>query len=90
MVDEPDVPTIFRNAFEERAPQIVALLDAEVPPRFGHLRSFDYSDPARMVFTGFEVAGGKPMVFILTLAKNSEAYVERELTKTITTFDRAK
>ncbi len=89
MVDEPDVPPIFRNEFEARAPEIVALLDAEVPPRFGHLRSFDYSDPDKMTFTSTESAGGRPMVFTLTLAKRSAAYVDRELPKTVATYDRS-
>ena len=88
MVDEPDVPPIFRNRFEEAAPEIVALLNAEVPPRFERLRSFDYRDPGKMVFTGLESAEGRPMVFTLTLAKRSAAFVDRGLPKAIIAYGR--
>ncbi len=87
MATADDGTTIFRNAFEERANQIAVFLEAE--GRFGHLLSFDYSDPTKMTVTGIETAGGRPMVFVLTLAKRDAAYVDRELPKAIDTYDRA-
>lgn len=87
MVDEPDIPPIFRNAFEERALQIAEYLELE--GRFGYLRSFNYSDPNKLVVTCFEAAGGRAMVFELTLTKRDASYVSRELPKAITAYDRS-
>ena len=87
MADEPDVPTIFRTLYEARARQITDLLDAEIPPRFSHLRSFDYTVPGKLVFTGLEASGGKALVFELT-TRTDAAYVERELTKAVAVYDR--
>lgn len=88
MADEPDVAPVFRNDFEARAPDIVALLDAMVPPRFQHLRSFDYSVPGEMTFTGTDIGGGPPMVFLMEIpSKVSKKYVDRELPKAIAAFD---
>lgn len=87
MVDEPDPPLVFRNRFEEAALQINTMLEAQ--SRFGHSRSFDYSDPDKMVFTGFESPRGRPMVFTLTPNRRSVSFVDRELPKAIDAFDRA-
>lgn len=83
-----DPPPVFRNDFEARAPDIVLLLDALIPPRFNHLRSFDYTDPSKMTFTGLEAAGGRLMTFVLREPnKVSAKYVSRELPKAIAAHD---
>jgi len=91
MADEPDVAPIFRNAFEARAPEIVAILDepalTALPVRFPHLRSFDYTQPGKLVVTCWEAAGGRPLVFEVN-TKTGAASVDREFRKAITAYDR--
>ena len=89
MVDEPDVAPIYRNELEARAPEIVAILDAELPPRFLHSRSFDYTIPGKMIFTGRESPGGMPITFEVKETKSDGPTVEHQLRKAITNYDRA-
>lgn len=77
-----------REDFEAQARRINDYLSAD--SRFGHLRSYDYSDPDKLVVTCWEVDGGRPLVFELTRTKYDSTYVSRELPKTITEYDRSK
>ncbi|MHA1547425.1 MAG: hypothetical protein ACTSYE_00680 [Alphaproteobacteria bacterium] len=92
MADEPDIPRVFRNAFEERALQIVEILDepalSALPVRFPYTRSFDYRGPG-LTLTGLEAAGGRVMTYDVTLAKSDATTVDRELRKAIDAYDRA-
>ena len=87
-VGEVDSVPVFRNELEARAPEILMLLAAEEPPRFGFQLSFDYSIPGQMTVTGREAAGGKPMTYTITLAKSGTTTVDRELRKAITSYDK--
>ncbi len=83
MVDEPDIPPIFRNEFEARAHQIEEYLLSEL--RFAEHRSFNYSQPGRLTVTCWE--GNRSMVFTLT-TKTDSVFVDREFRKAIDTYDR--
>ncbi len=85
MVDLPE-GTIFRTVFEERANQIA--MKFQTDGRMLHSQSYDYTVPGRLTVTCFEVEGGKPFVLVLT-TKTSVTQVDRELTKTLTAYDRA-
>ncbi len=82
-VGEPDVPPIFRNAYEERAFQIEEKLETDL--RFSEHRSFDFSQLDRLTVTCWEA--GRSMVFILT-TKTDAVFVDREFQKAIDTYDR--
>ncbi len=85
MVDLPE-GTVFRTVFEERANQIA--MKFQTDGRMLHSQSYDYTVPGQLTVTCLEAEGGKPFVFVLT-TKTGVAAVDRELTKTITAYDRA-
>ncbi len=86
MVDLPE-GTIFRTVYEERANQIALKFQAD--GRMLYSQSYDYTVPGQLIVTCLEVEGGKPFVFVLT-KKTSVAQVDRELTKTVAAYDRAR
>ena len=86
MVDLPE-GTLFRTVYEERANQIA--LAFQTDGRMGHSQSYDYTVPDQLTVTCFEVEGGKPFVFVLT-TKTSVTQVDRELTKTVSAYDRGR
>ena len=85
MVDLPE-GTVFRTVYEERANQIAMKFEAD--GRMGHIQSYDHTVPGQLIVTCLEVEGGKPFVFVLT-TKTSVAQVDRELTKTLASYDRS-
>ncbi len=85
MVDLPE-DTVFRTVFEERSNQIAMRFQAD--GRMLHSQSYDYSVPGQLTVMCFESAGGKPFVFVVS-AKTSVDQVDRELTKTISAYDRS-
>ena len=85
MVDLPE-GTVFRNALEERSNQIA--LKFQTDGRMLHSQSYDYTVPGQLTVTCFEVKGGRPFEYVVTLAKSDTTTVDRELTKTIAAYDR--
>ncbi len=84
MVDLPE-DTVFRTVFEERSNQIAMKFQGD--GRMLHSQSYDYTVAGQLTVTCFEVNGGKPFVFVLT-TKTSVDQVDRELTKTVSAYDR--
>ena len=85
MVDLPE-DTVFRTVFEERANQIA--MKFQTDGRMLLQQSYDYSVPGQLTVTCLETEGGKPFVFVVTLAKSDATTVDRELGKAITAYDR--
>ncbi len=79
------MPTL-REEFQLRSRQISSYLDTE--ERFEHAKSFDYTVPDQLTVTCYESRGGRPLVFVLSATKFDATYVDRELAKAVTEYDR--
>ncbi len=86
MVDLPE-GTVFRTVYEERVNQIAMRFQAD--GRMLHSQSYDYTVPGQLTVTCFETEGGRPFVFVLT-TKTNVSQVDRELTKTVASYDRVR
>ena len=85
MVDLPE-GTVFRTVYEERANQIAMKFQAD--GRMLQRQSYDYSAPGQLTVTCLETEGGALFVFVLT-SKTSATQVDRDLTKAVSSYDRA-